>query len=271
MRVKRSDIVQNKYLLIGGILTGLFILVALLGQIWTPYSVTQMDPLSTNLAPCLAHPMGTDNFGRDVLSRVMNGCGTTLWVALATVLIGGIVGTVIGALTGYFGGWLDTVLMRICDIILSFPSVLLALLFISLLGTGTDNMILALGILFIPSFARIVRGEVMRCLELDFVRSAKVMGVRPLRLIFVHILPNTLVSLLTTATIAFNNAVLAEASMSYLGLGLQPPLPSLGRMLSEAQGYLLTAPWYAIAPGVVIVLIILGFSMLSEGLRNWRP
>ena len=132
-------------------------------------------------------------------------------------------------------------------------------------------MILALGILFIPSFARIVRGEVMRCLELDFVRSAKVMGVRPLRLIFVHILPNTLVSLLTTAAIAFNNAVLEEASMSYLGLGLQPPLPSLGRMLSEAQGYLLTAPWYAIAPGVVIVLIILGFSMLSEGLRNWRP
>lgn len=181
--------------------------------------------------------------------------------------IGAAIGIVIGALTGYFGGILDEAVMRINDMLLSFPSVLLALIFISFLGPGTENVILALGILFIPSFARIVRSEVIRCKELDFVKSARIMGVSPFRIIFAHILPNTVVSLLTTAAIAFNNAVLAEASMSYLGLGLQPPMPSLGRMLSEAQSYLFNAPWYALSPGIVIIFIILGFSMISEGLR----
>lgn len=227
-----------------------------------------MDALQVNMAPCLAHPMGTDNFGRDILSRVMYGSGNTFFVAVCTVLIGGMLGTAAGALTGYYGGILDNALMRISDMILSFPSVLLALLFISLMGPGKYNIILALGILFIPVFARIVRSEVIRCRELDFVKSARVMGVGNLRIIFVHILPNASVSILTTAAISFNNAVLSEAGMSYLGLGVQPPEPSLGRMLSEAQSYLFGTPWYAIFPGVVIILIILGFSMTGEGLRQ---
>lgn len=258
---------HNYYLCIGLVITGFFLVVAILGQFWTPYSITEMNSSAVNLAPSFAHPMGTDNFGRDVLSRVMNGSGTTFMVALFTVLIGAGVGTIVGAFTGYFGGWLDEIVMRLNDMLLSFPSVLLALIFISFLGTGTKNVILALGILFIPSFARIVRSEMIRCKELDFVKSAQVMGVSPLRIMFVHILPNAWVSILTTGAIAFNNAVLAEASMSYLGLGLQPPMPSLGRMLSEAQSYLFNAPWYAIAPGITIILIILGFSMISEGLR----
>lgn len=261
---------RNYNLIIGLCLTGFFLAVAIIGQFWTPYSVTQMDASSVNLAPCLAHPLGTDNFGRDILSRVMNGSGMTFFVAICTVLMGAVLGTIIGALTGYFGGWIDEIIMRINDILLSFPSVLLALIFISFLGPGTLNVILALGILFIPSFARIVRSEMIRCKELDFVKSAKVMGIGPFRIMFSHILPNTLVSMLTSAAIGFNNAVLAEASMSYLGLGVQPPLPSLGRMLSEAQSYLLNTPWYALAPGVAIILIILGFSMISEGLRAWK-
>ena len=160
--------------------------------------------------------------------------------------------------------------MRINDILLSFPSVLLALIFISFLGRGTYNVILALGVLFIPSFARIVRSEVIRFKSQEFVKSAQVMGVSNLRIIFVHIIPNTRVSMLTSVAIGFNNAVLAEASMSYLGLGVQPPTPSLGRMLSEAQGYIVSAPWYAICTGIVIVLIILGFSLISEGLRVYQ-
>ena len=154
--------------------------------------------------------------------------------------------------------------------ILSFPSVLLALILISLIGPGRYNIILALGILFIPSFARIVRSEIIRYKELDFVKSARIMGASDMRIIFVHILPNATVSMLTTAAIGFNNAVLAEASMSYLGLGIQPPEPSLGRMLSEAQSFLLNAPWYPIFPGITIILIILGFSMISEGLRTMQ-
>lgn len=259
---------RNWNLIIGLAITLFFLAGAVIGQFWTPYPPTQMDSLHVNLAPCLAHPMGTDNFGRDIFSRVMNGSGNTFFVAVCTVLIGGVIGTAAGALTGYYGGVLDNVLMRVGDMIMSFPSVLLALIFISLLGPGKYNIILALGIIFIPVFARMVRSEVIRCRELDFVKSAKVMGVGNLRLIFIHILPNASVSILTTAAIAFNNAVLSEAGMSYLGLGVQPPEPSLGRMLSEAQSFLFGAPWYAIFPGIVIILIILGFSMIGEGLRE---
>lgn len=261
---------RNYNLIIGVGVTAVLLLAAIIGQFWTPYSPTAMDPGAVNLSPCLLHPMGTDNFGRDIFSRVMNGCGSTFFVAVCTVMIGAIFGTVLGALTGYFGGCLDNVVMRVCDIILSFPSVLLALIFISILGTGKYNIILALGILFIPSFARIVRSEVIRCRELDFVKSARIMGAGNLRIIFVHILPNARVSMLTAAAIGYNNAVLAEASMSYLGLGIQPPEPSLGRMLSEAQSYILSAPWYPLFIGAVIILIIWGFSLISEGLRAFQ-
>ena len=246
---------KNYNLQIGLFITAFFLIFAAIGQFWTPYSTTAMDSMSVNLPPSAAHLMGTDNFGRDIFS---------------TVAIGFLFGTLIGALTGYYSGWIDNVIMRVNDMILSFPSILLALMIISLVGSGKYNIILALGILFIPSFARIVRSEVIRYRELDFVKSARIMGASDLRIIFFHILPNARVSMLTAATIGFNNAVLAEASMSYLGLGVQPPDPSLGRMLSEAQSYLLNAPWYPIAPGVTIILIIWGFSMISEGLRAFQ-
>lgn len=259
---------RNYNLSLGIGITGFFFLMAILGQFWTPYGPTAMNSAAIGLAPCLTHPMGTDNFGRDILSRVMNGSGSTFFVGICTVSIGGVCGTLIGAVTGYFGGWVDNVVMRISDILLSFPSVLLALIFISFMGEGKYNIILALGILFIPGFARIVRSEVIRYKELDFVKSAKIMGAGEFRIIFAHILPNAVVSILTAAAIGFNNAVLAEASMSYLGLGIQPPEASLGRMLSEAQSYIFNMPWYAIFPGIAIILIILGFSMVSEGLRS---
>lgn len=260
---------HNYNLLIGIIITAVILAVTIIGQFWTPYDVTGMNGALKNQAPSLAHIMGTDNFGRDVFSRVMNGCGTTFFIALCTVAIGAVCGTIIGALTGFYGGIFDEIVMRINDVVLSFPSVLLALIFISFIGTGKYKIIWALGVMFIPSFARIVRSEVMRCKSLEFVKSAQVMGAGNLRIIFVHIIPNTAVSMLTAAAIGFNNAVLAEASMSYLGLGVQPPEPSLGLMLSQAQAYIFNAPWYAICPGITIVLIILGFSLISEGLRSY--
>ena len=260
----------NYNLTIGLILTTIVVLMALVGHFWTPYGPTDMNSMLKNAAPSLAHPFGNDNFGRDILSRIMNGMGTTCFVALCTVGIGVVFGTIIGAITGFFGGWLDEIIMRLNDALIAFPSVLLALIFISLLGPGRNNIIFALGILFIPSFARIVRSEIIRYKELEFVKSARVMGAGKLRIIFVHILPNALVSMLTSATVGFNNAVLAEASMSYLGLGVQPPEPSLGLMLSDAQAFLQIAPWYAIFPGLTIVMIILGFSMISEGLRVYQ-
>jgi len=183
---------------------------------------------------------------------------------LLTVAIGAFFGTLVGAFTGYYGGWLDEILMRINDGVASFPSILLALIVVSLIGPGKYNVIIALGIIFIPSFARVVRSEYITLKERDFVKNAKLMGASDLRIMFVHILPNTKAILLSSLTIGFNNAVLAEAGMSYLQLGVQPPDPSLGRMLSEAQSYMFMSPWCAIFPGIMIVLSVIGFSLINE-------
>ena len=196
-------------------------------------------------APCLRHLFGTDNFGRDIFSRVLAGAGTTFLISAATVVIGAAVGTLVGAFTGYFGGWLDEALMRINDAVTAFPSILLALVFISLLGFGKYNVILALGVAFVPSYARVIRSEFARHREMNYVKSTRLMGAGHLRIMFLHILPNTRQVLLPTLVIGFNNAVLAEASMSYLGIGVKPPDVSLGYMLSESQSYMARALVYA--------------------------
>ena len=259
----------NGFMIAGGVITALMAALIIVGFFWTPYSTTGMSR-DKFLAPCASHLLGTDNLGRDLLSRIMEGAGSTFFIALCVVLIGGIVGTVIGCLTGYFGGMADAVLMRVCDAITAFPSILLALVLIAVFGTGKYRIILILGILFIPSFARVVRGEVAKQRTLNYVASAKLMGASDFRIIFLHILPNTFQVLFPILTIGFNNAVLAEASMSYLGIGVRPPDASLGRMLSESQAYLAKAPWYALCTGIAIVLMILGLSLLSEGIQQRR-
>lgn len=255
-------------LIIGGAITITMMLMTLVGFFYTPYDTTKMDS-KNKLAGCsLEHIMGCDNFGRDIFSRVLEGMGNTFLIALATVAIGVFFGIIIGAFTGYFGGWIDEVLMRINDVIFAFPSILLALVFVSLFGKGKYNVVLALGIAFIPSFARIVRSEFIKYKEMDYVKSAKLAGVGDFRIMFVHILPNTMTVLLSSVMIGFNNAVLAEAGMSYLGIGVQPPDASLGSMLSEAQTYLFSAPNYAVFPGLMIILLVLGFSLLSDGIKT---
>ena len=188
---------MNKNLTVGLWLTGIMLTLILVGFFWTPYNPETMDNAAKLSGVSFSHLMGCDNFGRDIFSRVLKGGGTTFFVALGTVAIGTVFGVIIGAFTGYFGGILDEVLMRINDVLFAFPSILLALIFISLTKPGSYNIILALGILFIPSFARIVRSEVIRCRELDFVKSARILGAGHIRIIFAHILPNAAVSLLT--------------------------------------------------------------------------
>ena len=253
---------KNHYLRTGLILTGLMTALALVGCVWTPYSPTAMSGSEKFLAPCLRHLFGTDNFGRDIFSRVLAGAGTTFFISAATVCIGAAAGTLVGAFTGYFGGWLDEALMRVNDAVTAFPSILLALVFISLLGFGKYNVILALGVAFVPSYARVIRSEFARHREMNYVKSARLMGAGHLRIMFLHILPNTRQVLLPTLVIGFNNAVLAEASMSYLGIGVKPPDVSLGYMLSESQSYMARAPWYMLTVGGVIVLLILGVSSM---------
>ena len=257
---------KNKNFRIGAVITVFMLFVILLGFVWTPYDPNAMNAGEKMLSPCLRHVFGTDNFGRDLFSRVINGAGSTFLIAAAAVTIGLAAGILIGGLTAWFGGWVDELLMRINDSITAFPSILLALVLIAIFGNGRQNVILALGFLFIPSFARLVRTEVARQKTLDYVRSARLMGVPELRILFVHVMPNTIPVLLSAVAIAFNNAVLAEASMSYLGIGVQPPDASLGRMLNEAQAYLISAPWYALSAGLAMVLLVLGFGLLSDGL-----
>lgn len=257
---------KNYYLLLGSFIALFMLIFLLIGIVFTPYDPDAMNGGAKFAAPSLSHLFGCDHFGRDVFSRVLKGTGTTFLVASATVLLGGGIGILVGAFTGYFGGWIDEVLMRFNDAVFSFPHILLALVFISILGPGKYNVILALAVIFIPSFARITRSEFLSQKEMDYVKSARLMGVSHIRIMFVHILPNTLPSLLSMAAIGFNNAVLAEAGMSYLGIGVQPPDASLGRMLSESQTYLMSAPWCAVFPGLAVMFLALGCSLISDGL-----
>lgn len=259
----------NGYLRAGLLLTGLLAALILLGCFWTPYDPTAMAVGPKFEGPTLAHLMGTDNFGRDIFSRVLKGAGTTLAIAASAVAMGAVCGTAVGALTGYFGGLVDETLMRLNDALTAFPSILLALVVISILGPGSKyNVVLALGIVFIPSFARVTRTAFAALRDVNYVKSVRLMGAGSGRILLVHILPNTMQVLLPAVTIGFNNAVLAEASMSYLGIGVTPPDASLGYMLSEAQSMFAMAPWYALGTGLTIILLVFGVGLIGEGLQR---
>lgn len=259
---------SNWYLRFGAAITCLMLLYIIIGFFWTPYDPSTLSSSDRLAAPSLSHLFGCDQLGRDVFSRTLDGAANTLIIAAAVLAVGFVFGLLTGALCGYFGGIMDAVVMRICDAITAFPSILLAMVIIALTGPGTYNVIAALGILFIPSFARLVRGEFIKYRDRDFVRAARLAGASPLRIIFVHILPNTWPVLLSGLAIGFNNAVLSEASMSFLGIGVGPADASLGRMLSEGQAILLSAPWCTGFPALVVILLVLGVGMLGEGIRE---
>ena len=258
---------HNGYLTAGLFITAAMLLMILIGAFYTPYDPTAMNAAEKMQPPSPAHPFGTDNFGRDILSRVLKGAGTTLTIALCTVAIGAVCGTAVGAVTGYFGGVADEGLMRLNDALTAFPSILLALLIISLTGPGKYNVVLALGLVFIPSFARVTRMSFAALRDVNFITSARLMGAGHGRILLVHMLPNTMRVILPAVTIGFNNAVLAEASMSFLGIGVTPPDASLGYMLSEAQGMFVAAPWDVILTGLTIVVLIFGVGLIGEGLQ----
>ena len=260
---------DNWYLKCGAFITAFLLLVVILGAFWTPCDPNYMDGSARLDAPSFAHLFGTDNFGRDIHSRVMQGIGTSFMLSFFINVIGLFFGTLIGASAGYAGGLYDDILMRICDAVTAFPSVMLALVIIAVLGSGDTNVVWILGILFVPSYARLVRSEMVHQKSLNYVKMARIMGATPLRIIAVHILPNMYPVLLPAAVIGFNNAVLAEAGMSFLGVGVSAAKPSLGRMLNEAQSFLIGgAPWYAAFVGLAIVLLVMGLSLLGEGLSQ---
>jgi len=239
------------------------VLVALLG-IAGDYN--QMHGSRLFLPPSIVHPLGTDNFGRDILLRIVGGSRHTIILAMATVAGAVVLGTVLGLLSGYSGGIRDEAIMRLMDAVSSFPGILFALVMVALMGNGQFTLFVALLVLFIPSFTRIARSGALQYKQADFVLAERLLGASHARIIFAHILPNLTHSILSASALGLSNAILAESAMSYLGLGIQPPHPSWGRMLSEAQIFLFNAPWCAIAPGAFIMLAVIGFHCIGNGL-----
>lgn len=248
----------------------LLAVVMLISLFYTPYDPNAMDPTNRLAAPSFAHPFGTDNFGRDILSRVMEGSKTAFLIGTLSVSIGLLCGFIIGSMAGYFGGWIDELLMRFIDAMMAFPGILLAIILVTVFNTGMQNTIMALGIMSIPSFARIIRSSFIQVKQFDFVKASKAKGASSFRIIVRHILPNITSPILVAATLSFSGSILAESGLSYLGLGVQPPDPSWGRMLKEAQPFIAAAPWYVVLIGLVITVMVLGFNLLSDGIRDVR-
>jgi peptide/nickel transport system permease protein len=259
---------QNGNFRIGAVLACVTGALIISGFFYLPYDYNAMNGELRFSRPGLSHPMGTDNFGRDVFSRVISGGKYTLLTALFTVALSAAIGSALGMFSGFKGGFLDEVLMRFMDALNSFPTLIIALVMVSLLGNSHRTLITALVIMFIPSFTRIMRSGALQYKTRDFVLAARIQGAGSGRIIFVHILPSLFQSLLSAAVLGLSNATLAESTMSYLGMGIQPPAPSWGRMLAESQNFLFNAPWCALFPGGMIMLTVLAFHFLGEGLRQ---
>lgn len=259
---------RNTNFKVGLFLLSILALILLVSLFFTPYPPNAMNTQAKFQTPSLAHLLGTDNFGRDILSRVMKGSQTVFLVGFLSVLTGLVLGLLLGSLAGYFGGIADEIIMRLMDAKMAFPGIILALVLIAVFGSGSLNTAIAIGIASIPRFCRMTRAGFMQIKGMDYVKAAKSRGAGTLRLMLHHILPNILSPLVVTATLGFSGAILAEAGLSYLGLGIQPPEPSWGKMLYEAQAFLLTSPWYAFIPGCMITLCVLGFNLLGDGLRD---
>jgi len=243
-------------------------IMSLLSFFWVPHDYNLMDQNSRLLPPGANHLLGTDNFGRDIFSRVMAGGRNSLLLAVCTVTGAAAVGSILGLLAGYIGGITGEIIMRIIDTLNSFPGIVLALLLVAVMDNSQFTLFIALLILFIPSYTRVMRTGAMQYKNSSFVQAEKILGAGFFRITFIHIMPNVAPSLLSASVLGLSNAILAEAAMSYLGMGIQPPDPSWGRMLNESQAWFFNAPWCALAPGLFIMLTVAAFHLLGEGIRR---
>lgn len=256
-------------LVVGSALTMVFLVAALVSLVWTPYGVTGVDIASRMLGPSPEHLLGTDHLGRDILSMIMVGARVSIAVALVAVGVGVLIGVPLGlAAAARSGGWLDEIIMRANDLAFAFPALLLAIMITAVFGPGAVNAIIAIGIFNIPVFARLARGAALTLWSRDFVLAARMAGKGRALISVEHILPNIMNLLIVQATIQFSLGILAEAGLSYVGLGAQPPLPSWGRMLAESQTMIQLAPHMALVPGLAIVLMVLGLNLMGDGLRD---
>ncbi len=259
----------NKQIIFGLSIVFLNVFFAIFAPLIATHEVDEMDFLHIFAKPGEGrHILGTDDYGRDIFSRLVYGSRISLAVGVIAVGIGAAIGTFLGVISGYFGGFFDALIMRFTDALLSFPYVLLAIAMMAVLGAGLFNAMLAIGVVMVPNFSRIVRSAVMNIKNEEFVLAARTLGASHIWIIFHHILPNIVPVLIVYSSLNFSGAVISEATLSFLGLGIQPPTPSWGSMLAEAKNYLQTAPHMAIFPGLAILLTCLGFNVLGDGLRD---
>jgi peptide/nickel transport system permease protein len=250
----------------GLILTVVLVLIALAAPLLAPYDPDVQDTARRLESPSHQHPLGLDDLGRDVLSRIVWGARVSLRVGFSVVVLASILGITLGAISGYFGGWTDTIIMRLTDILLAFPGILLAIALVAVLGPSLNNVILALATIGWVGYARLVRGQVLKVREMEFVTAAKALGAKSPRVIVRHVLPNVINPVIVMATLGLAGAILSEAALSFLGLGVQPPTPSWGAMLTSGRRYLGLANHLAIFPGAAIMLAVMGLNFLGDGL-----
>ena len=263
-----GSLTQNKGAMAGLVIIVILAIIAVIGDAIAPYDPELSDMTACFVAPCAEHIFGTDQLGRDIFSRVLSGTKVSLTVGLLAVSISLTIGTVVGAIAGYCGGKVDMVIMRIMDMMLAVPSILLAITFMAALGKGIDKAVFAIGLVSIPEYARIVRGSVLSMKQNEFVQAARVMGNKDSVIIFKHILPNILSSIIVRATLGISTAVLDTAALGFLGLGEQPPAAEWGDMLGRSRSFIFNAPHTLIFPGLAITLTVLAFNMLGDGLRD---
>ena len=252
----------------GLVIMGLLVFSAVFADVVAPYSPIQITMPERLRAPSWRHPLGTDDFGRDVLSRIIHGSRISLEVGAIAVGIAVAVGIVLGVMAGYVGGRIDSVIMRMMDIMLAFPAILLAIAIMAILGPSTANVMIAIGIVYIPIFARVVRGSTLEVRAREYVDAARALGASDSRIVRRHILPGTFNAVIVQVSLSLAFAILAEAALSYLGLGTQPPTPSWGSMLSSGREWIERAPWLTIFPGLAIFVTVLALNVIGDGLRD---
>jgi peptide/nickel transport system permease protein len=263
-----KDLLRNRSATLGLALIALIVIVALIGPALAPYNPLIPSPLDRLKGPSSAHFFGTDSLGRDILSRVIYGSRISLAIGLISVTISLVPGTLLGLLAGYFGGKLDSLIMRLMDVLLAFPAILLAIFITAILGPSLPHTMIAVGIVYIPHYARIVRSSVLSLREQLFIQAIGHLGGSHSRIIRGHILPNSLPPIIVYATLGMGTAVLQAAALGFLGLGAQPPQPEWGAMLSEGRQYIQLAPHVAAFPGAAILFLVLGFNLFGDGLRD---
>ncbi|MFB4165550.1 ABC transporter permease [Alteribacillus sp. JSM 102045] len=259
---------KNKAAMVGGFLILFFVIVSLIGPFFTPFDPSEQNHVNKLAGPSAEHWFGTDHHGRDIFSRIIHGMSITLYIGFFSVLIGAVIGVLFGIVSGYFGGKIDAVIMRIMDVLLAFPGILLALGIVSVLGDSLNNVIISVGIFSVPAFARIVRGSTLSVRKLEYIDAVRALGASHFRIIFRHVLPNVMSPIIVQATLRMATAVLTASGLSFLGLGAQPPTPEWGAILSDGRNYMWDAGHVAFFPGIAIVVVVLAFNIFGDGLRD---